>query len=451
VGDLALPEILPPVADERLSTRKFANLLVALRARRRRSASVHHRPFDATIDLTTTCQLKCPYCSVGNGTMERPVTLMREESYRRLLGDLGQDLFVVWYFSTGEPLLHKDLARLLATSKHLRIFSVISTNLSVPLSDDRLDALLGCGLGMISASIDGATEESYRRYRVGGKFGLVIDNVRRLVRRKRELGLDLPFVEWRFLRFFHNQHEEEDARRMARELGVDLLEFFPGSAPPDASEDQVRLATAPLVGPAISGPALERAARTPRGSLDDFLRSGRSAPPRTSPAQPVDKCDWHYLGAMVYPNGSVGPCCVSIDQRDDFTTLAEHSDFVAAWNSHRFARARESFVSGGRSDTVCDRCPLPAAQTYQFVQKLRAVLRVAPDWVLKVLDAAPGEFFSDADAELMPHEVGNLASGALGDWAGGLRASAFPGAAGRIRELDLPEEDGRRIAELAGA
>ena len=280
MSDLALPFIMPPIADRRLEARKFANLLAALRARRRRSRSIKHRPFDTTIDLITTCQLKCPYCSTGNGTLERPVGLMRPALYNRLMSELGEDAFIIWYFSTGEPLLHKQLTSLLGSSKHLGIFSGISTNLSVPLGDKRLDDLLHCGLGMISVSLDGATPDTYQQYRVGGKFELVIDNIRRLVQRKRERGLDFPLLQWRFLRFRHNQHEEDAARRMAMSLGVDLLEFFPGVAPADAKENEVQSATSPLQGPAIWGPALKNAALAKRGTLDSFLRS--PAKPRSA-------------------------------------------------------------------------------------------------------------------------------------------------------------------------
>src|SRR5438552_4803360 len=141
MGDAALPYILPKIEDERLETIKFANLLSALRARRQRTTEVSHHPIDATIDLTTTCQLKCPYCAVGNGTIGRAITIMKPSRYRQLLSDIGDEAFIIWYFSTGEPLLHKDIGSLLSTSKHQRIFSAISTNLSLPLSIDRIDQL----------------------------------------------------------------------------------------------------------------------------------------------------------------------------------------------------------------------------------------------------------------------------------------------------------------------
>jgi MoaA/NifB/PqqE/SkfB family radical SAM enzyme len=150
MGDAALPYVLPKVDDRRLETIKFANLLSALRARRQKRTQVSHHPIDATIDLTTACQLKCPYCAVGNGTIARGVTIMKPTRYRQLLSDIGDEAFIIWYFSTGEPLLHKEFGSLLSTSKHQRIFSAISTNLSLPLSIDRVDPMSDAGRTDIS-------------------------------------------------------------------------------------------------------------------------------------------------------------------------------------------------------------------------------------------------------------------------------------------------------------
>ena len=81
------------------------------------------------------------------------------------------------------------------------------------------------------------------------------------------------------------------------------------------------------------------------------------------------------------------------------------------------------------------------------MQKTRAVLRVAPDWVLKALDAAPDEFFYGTDAELIPNEVGAIVSGALASWAPEIRSSVFPRALDAL-STSFVEEDGRRIGEL---
>lgn len=412
MGDTALPYITPSISNKRIETIKYLNFLESLRSRRMLQSEIRHQPIDATIDLTTTCQLSCPYCAVGNGTMDRPVSLMKPDRYNSILGSLGDEVFIIWYFSTGEPLLHKQFSALISSSKHQQIFSLISTNLSLPLTDAKLIELLQSGLGVISVSLDGATGATYSQYRRGGNFDLVINNVRRLVTLKRELGLKYPLIEWRFLRFRHNQHEEDLARETAMQLGVDLIEFFPGYAPINAGPSEVQSSDAPLKGAPVSGPALENSDAA-RGVLDEILRDQPRAFGLPLASSPERKCDWLYFGTMIYPNGAIGPCCVATDKNDDFGNVDDFANFSAAWNAEKFVAARTMFLNGTKSETICDRCPMPGAQTYQFGQKVRSILRIAPNWALALLAAKPAEFFFDVDGQLMPQEVGAITSGAI--------------------------------------
>ena len=419
MGDLALPHILPRVHNPQRETRKYANFLLALRARRAGAARVAHHPFDLTVDCATLCQLHCPYCAVGNGTIRRGRALMETALHERLAADVAPDLFLAWYFSAGEPLLHPRLHEHLARTAGEEAFTVVSTNLSVPLSPARQEALLRSGLGMLSASVDGASAATYAQYRRGGDFALVMDNLAGLARRKREMGLQFPLLEWRFLLFAHNQHEVDTARSLAADMGLDLLEFFPGYAlpPGDPGEQGVHPMTAPMPGRPISGPAYE-AGLARRETLVQRLAAEGAAPAPT----PVDtaegaqagdaashrRCDWLYYSGMIYADGAFGPCCVATDADDDFTRLDAHPGFGAAWNAPAFLRSRAAFARGGAAETVCDRCPLPVAQELQFVQKVRAILRNAPDWVVRILSAAPDAFFLPADSRRLPVELAAL-------------------------------------------
>lgn len=407
MGDSALHVILPRVTGE-IETKKYTNFLLGLHERRQRHDRIVAKPIDTTIDLTTTCQLNCPYCAVGNRTMSRSVSLMNESMFSHLMTELGDTTFISWYFSTGEPLLHKKFGQLLSTSKEKQIFGVISTNLSLPLSDDRITDIIDCGLGMISISLDGASEKTYSQYRVGGKFDLVVDNIRRLVARKRELGLQFPLIEWRFLLFEHNQHEVAVAKAMALELGVDLLEFYPGYAPDQAEDSAVRKMTIPMPDPSVMGPALSLATARQDTTLRRVLAKRSFPAPEQRPF--VAKCDWLYYSGMIYPNGSFGPCCVATNEEDDFCNLGDHATFLDAWNSDKFVASRRAFREGGKAGTVCDRCPLPPAQHYQFVQKVRGILWNAPDWVLKVLNRNMERYLFDVDETFLTQEMGAIRS-----------------------------------------
>ena len=74
-------------------------------------------------------------------------------------------------------------------------------------------------------SIDGATQESYEKYRQRGKLDLALANLAAMADEKRRSHLDLPFLNWRYILFKWNDSDEEMdlARKRAAELGVDRL------------------------------------------------------------------------------------------------------------------------------------------------------------------------------------------------------------------------------------
>jgi hypothetical protein len=106
---------------------------------------------------------------------------------------------------------------------------------------------------------------------------------------------------------------------------------------------------------------------------------------------------------MLHPGGRVGPCCVSNDEDSDFVESVERFEtYNELFNSTNYTASRNLFTSGEPSGTICQRCPNPDAQHYQFRMKLRAILRNAPDWAVDMLTADPEAFFLPEDAILVP-------------------------------------------------
>lgn len=402
----ALPLVMPKLQDEALERLKYTNLLKALRNRRQRSVELDNTPLDVTIDLCTACHLRCPYCATGSGVLDRRAQTLSVDEHQRILGFCGENIFTAWYFSNGEPLLNKRLPEIIADAQRHGIFTVISTSLSVPLSDARLDALLLSGLNILSCSIDGCTAEVYNQYRIGGDFALVMRNLERLIARKAELGLEYPLIEWRFLAFRHNQHQQAEVARIALDKGVDMLEFFPGSAPAELAPGAVARMTEPLASPALLGPAIAAGLKrrdTPlrQHSLDQFV--SLAEPPRQHLNQ---KCDWLYFGGMYYPDGSVGPCCLLGNRDTDFGRRGDAVNYQDIWNNAQYRDARSCFNQplAQESRSVCAKCPGPEVQDRFFRQSLRAYLLNAPEWFLKTAYENGDQLFYPVDLYLMPDE-----------------------------------------------
>ncbi len=414
MGDTALHLLLPRILNEELEFIKYVNFLVALSARKQGSEYLTHLPVEMTVDISTICTLRCPYCEVGNRRIHRNHIFVTQTYFDRYMSYFGMTSFFLWLFSAGEPLLHPQVESLVASTRPYESFPIISTNLNVSMAQTKADALLRSGIGMLSVSLDGASPETYARYRVGGSFQRVLDNLQLLIHRKKVLGLEYPYLEWRFLLFRHNQHEVENAKRLAQELGVDILEFSPGFAPmsPSPGDNDLAILHHNLtlrpdtfsIGPACEIGTLRRDS-TMRCLLTDHTMLG-GAPVITK--GPGEKgCDWLYLSSMLYPDGALAPCCVLVNEDDDFSTLKnEQLKFAEAWNNSNFTGTRAAMAQGRKPDTACAECPMPAAKDYQFHQRIRAVLHNAPDWVLRLLVRNMDTFFLPFDRDvLFPREL----------------------------------------------
>lgn len=119
----------------------------------------------------------------------------------------------------GEMFLNPSLLDIM-TEAHRRGVSLIARN-GVNLNtvgEDVLEGLVRCRFEIMTCSIDGATDETYRLYRVNGDFDTVIENIRKINRFKNEYRSRYPLLTWQFVVMGHNEHEIPAARKMARDL-----------------------------------------------------------------------------------------------------------------------------------------------------------------------------------------------------------------------------------------
>lgn len=392
--------------------RKWANyLLVEFQLGRGHSWSLAS-PYWLTIDPTNFCQLQCPFCPTGAGRGVRDKASLKLEHFELLLARLGPAAIHVDMMNWGEPTLNKDVPAMIACAKRHRLEVRMDANLN-DLSEAMAEGLVRSGLDLLSVSIDGVTPQTYGTYRVGGELGRVLDNVRRVAAKRRELGSSTPRLVWQFLVFKHNEHEIPRARQLAQELGMDefnvVAPFLPNEprvlaawlpergdyrryAPPSPEEP----AAAPLDVVRIQSTVPVRSYRARRfdprqlRSLSYLLRRPRrdvwkrawsvlrvaeeaagATPFAGAPPQPV--CKWPWAGMTVNPNGSVSPCCSVEDQGDDFGN-ALTGGLRWLWNNAAYRRARRHvrrYAQGRagvqpRSDHVCERCTAIGYANFRF-------------------------------------------------------------------------------------
>ncbi len=184
-------------------------------------------PYALVVDPSNNCPLHCSGC-LHNKVFRKKIGSdwpgggLEQNIYRSFINRFGPYASTVLFYNWGEPLLNKHTPSFIRQAKSYLLETSLSSNLSVKFD---AEALVLSGLDYMILSIDGATPEVYGRYRQGGEFDLVIDNVRRLVAAKKKYNLSTPVLSWQFLLFEHNKHEMNLVKKMACELGVNEVSF----------------------------------------------------------------------------------------------------------------------------------------------------------------------------------------------------------------------------------
>ncbi len=156
------------------------------------------------------------------------------------------------------------------------------------------------------------------KYRVGGSFALVLNNVRALSEAKQRFKKNRPRIIWKFIVFEHNNHEIEIVRDKFNSLGFNDYEFVL-----DNRSD-----------------AFEEARKTHKKKL----------------AKKKQVCFWLWHTIIIRWNGEVSPCC----QLHPFNLgNAISEDIKHIWRSETYKAIRKGFSSrhyGGIMHTNCRIC-----------------------------------------------------------------------------------------------
>ena len=131
------------------------------------------RPSRLRMEASSVCQLRCPSCPTARGAI-RPIIgngFLAFADFRRIV-DENPWVRRIELSNYGEMFLNPDLLSMLRYA-HARGVS-LSANNGVNLNtvgEDILEGLVQFRFRSMTCSIDGASDETYRRYRVNGDFG----------------------------------------------------------------------------------------------------------------------------------------------------------------------------------------------------------------------------------------------------------------------------------------
>ena len=305
---------------------KFANLCSLYFQRWTNRSVLSAFPIEIIIDPINICDLKCPLCPTGQRANTRSLGSMPYENYQRIIDELSRWLYKVRFYSWGEPLMHKDIYKMIAYATDKNIGTEISTNLNVFRESDS-KTLLESGLELLIISLDGADDKTYSHYRIGGDFSRVINNISAVVKEKKKTGRKNPFIEIQFLVMRHNEYQIPKMKALAKELGVDRLRLGPVTVNVRNEEDLNWL------------PVDEQLSRYSYVENNDKIYSIRK------------KCEWLWRSMVINWDGTISPCCVYEGEKAVFGSLLDNK-IEKLWNNEYYKKSRLIFARKDRREIM---------------------------------------------------------------------------------------------------
>jgi MoaA/NifB/PqqE/SkfB family radical SAM enzyme len=198
--------------------------LLNIKPRSHNRASRRIEPRRIRLETSSFCQLRCPSCPTTSGHIHPAIGsgFLKFDDFRELLQS-NPELEQVEISNYGEVFLNPHLLRILEFAHQEKVAISIGNGANLNhVEDEVLEGLVKYEVRLITCSIDGATPESYRKYRVRGDFDRVIRNIETINSYKHRHQSALPRLVWQFVVFGHNEHEIPVAREMAEKLGMEF-------------------------------------------------------------------------------------------------------------------------------------------------------------------------------------------------------------------------------------
>jgi radical SAM protein with 4Fe4S-binding SPASM domain len=188
------------------------------------------------------------------------------------------------------------------------------------------------GISRVIISIDGTTQEVYQQYRVGGQLTKVLEGTKRLADWKKKLKSATPHIIFQFLVVKPNEHQLDEVKVLAKELGVDEVKFKTAQVYDYAQGN-------PLI------PTLDRYSRYRQKADGSWEHKSKL----------LNHCWKLWHAAVITWDGIVVPCCFDKDAEYRMGNVGSQT-FDQVWNGPGYRRFREAIVRSRGEIDMCTNC-----------------------------------------------------------------------------------------------
>ena len=289
-------------------------------------------PVSISFEPTTSCNLRCPECPSGLRAFTRPTGMLENDFFIKTIDEIHNELLYLIFYFQGEPYLNPAFLDMVKYAAAKKIYTATSTNAHY-LTDENAKRTVESGLDRLIFSIDGTTQEVYQQYRVGGNLQKVMEGAKNIVKWKKELNSKTPFIFFQFLVVKPNEHQIEDIKRLAKEVGVDGVRFKTAQVY-DYETDPNKLIP----------------------TIDKFSRYKKNEDGTYTAKNKLENRCWKMQHANVITwDGLVVPCCFDKDAQHQLGNL-KYQSFKEIWQNQNYRQFRSELMKSRKNIDICANC-----------------------------------------------------------------------------------------------
>ena len=289
-------------------------------------------PVSLSFEPTTSCNLRCPECPSGLRAFTRPTGMLENAFFRKTIDEMHRELLYLIFYFQGEPYLNPSFLDMIKYASGKKIYTATSTNAHY-LTDENARKTVESGLDRLIISIDGTTQEVYQQYRVGGKLDKVLEGAVNIVKWKKTLNSRKPFVIFQFLVVKPNEHQVDEVKKLAGEIGVDDV-WYKTAQVYDYKNDPNGLIP----------------------EIDKYSRYRKNDQGEWQPKNKLANHCWKLWHANVITwDGLVVPCCFDKDAQHQLGDLSKQS-FREVWDNEQYREFRKQLMHSRKNIDICSNC-----------------------------------------------------------------------------------------------
>lgn len=299
-------------------------------------------PRRLVFELTNACNLNCVMCG-RNAADFKPTVFNMDifRSFEPIMDSIEEVTLMGW----GEPTIHPHFNEMLEIIDRHSARKYFCTN-GMNLKKIK-EAIFDYHVDVFAVSLDGATKETNDRIRRGSKIDVITEDLKDIVRIKKERGLKYPWINFVFCAMQSNIRELPDLVRLAADIGIEEVKVVYLTVFEDSMLNETLWGHETLV-----KEVFEEAIRV-GGELGIALK----LPHYVGEDEAGDKlhkdCFVPWRDFFLGSDGYVRPC---MSTPIHFFEYDLNKDFMEMWNAPEYQNYRAIVNHQERMDSPCKRC-----------------------------------------------------------------------------------------------